>query len=336
MAGVSFQDFQTYLDALGVDLEGEKALAVAVSGGPDSMALAFCLRRWAEGLNQAPVLHFLTVDHGLRSESAEEAENVQAVCGTLLGDLGRHHILRWEGEKPQASLQEAARRARYDLMAGYCAVQGIRCLFLAHHMDDQAETLLFRLAKGSGLDGLSGMRPVQAYGDDLMSLRPFLRVGKDELVQTCVGNGVDYVRDPSNENERFARVRLRRSREVLEEEGLSAKRLAVTARRLERARDALDVLSRSVFENNTIELKTNRIVFNFNGLIGQPEEIVLRCLLMGFAHLRPDADYMPRFEKIEAMLGDLLRCEGFRKRTLDGGICELESKAGHLILRHEK
>lgn len=98
MAGVSFQDFQTYLDALGVDLEGEKALAVAVSGGPDSMALAFCLRRWAEGLNQAPVLHFLTVDHGLRSESAEEAENVQAVCGTLLGDLGRHHILRWEGK----------------------------------------------------------------------------------------------------------------------------------------------------------------------------------------------------------------------------------------------
>lgn len=333
MVVITPEMFEEAMCALDVNLADVKRIGVAVSGGPDSMALCGLLAVWAKGRE----VHALIVDHGLRAESASEA---RAVAGMLAAFENVHPVvLQWSGEKPGAAVQEEARKARYALMAAYCREQGIAHLFLGHHRDDQAETVLFRLAKGSGLDGLAGMQGVQAYDEGLTLLRPFLWFSKEELVVTCGEMGVDYVRDPSNENAAFARVRLRQSAEILAEEGLSAKRLAITAKRLSRARKALDIVADKAYKQALLDFNTDCIVLKYGILVLEPEEIVLRCVLKALLHLRPEADYAPRMEKVETLVYDLISSQndsqGFRKRTLGGVVFEKDEKAGALILSRE-
>ena len=334
LAAITPEMFEEAICALDVDLAGAEAVAVAVSGGPDSMALCALLDGWARGIQ----IHALIVDHGLRDEAAEEAQGVKQ--GLEGYQNVKPAILKWTGDKPEAGIQEEARRARYGLMAEYCRENGIAHLFLGHHRDDQAETVLFRLAKGSGLDGLAGMQSVQRYDGRLMLLRPLLGFSKDEIVHTCEQMGVRFFTDPSNANEAFARVRLRQSAAVLAEEGLTAKRLAVTAKRLSRARKALDMVADKVYKQAVFDNNPDRIVFKFDILISEPEEIVLRCVLKALEHLRQEADYAPRMEKVEALVDDLRRSqnapEGFRKRTLGGVVFALDDKAGELILSQER
>lgn len=302
-------------------------VAVAVSGGPDSMALCALLARWADA--HGVEVHALTVDHGLREGSAEEARQV----GADLADFScvQHHILTWENPSARR-VQEEARKARYALMAEYCAAQRIGTLFLAHHRDDQAETVLFRLAKGSGLDGLCGMREVYDYSDDLKLCRPLLGVSKDDLIAVCETLGVSYVDDPSNESEDYARVRLRKSRAVLEDEGLTAKRLVVSAKRLVRARDALDEMAEKAYIDAIQEKNTKQVVFKTKSLLGWPEEIMLRAVIKAMQGLRPGREYAPRMEKIEDLVFDLIHEEVFRKRTLGGVIIERDDKDGVIKL----
>ena len=311
------------------ELDGAQAVAVAVSGGADSMALLLLLAEWARGRDVA--VHVLTVDHGLRAEAAVEADQVAAWCAGL--DGVSHHILRWEGEKPEVALQEHARAARYGLMEAYCAAQGIGALFLAHHRDDQAETVLFRLAKGSGLKGLGGMRPVARRGDVVL-MRPLLDVTKEDLIAVCEARGQDYVSDPSNEDEAFARVRLRQSMAVLAEEGLTAKRLSVTAMRLARAEDALEVMVDGVWSEVLIK-NSGSVVLKIGLLQGQPEEIAVRLIICVIERLGAERDYLPRMKKIEDLVA-ALRCDNdFRKRTLGGLIFERDAAAGEIIISCE-
>jgi len=322
---MDFEEFKCEMDALEIDFSDVKRLAVAVSGGPDSMALCVLLAEWAK--DSGVEVHALSVDHGLRAEAAQEAVQV----GEWLRRVGcvQHHVLTW-GHPSKTAIQEEARKARYDLMASYCAEHDIAHLFVGQHMDDQAETVLFRLAKGSGLDGLCGMQPVQVYSEALMVLRPLLAFSKDELMEICLKRRIDFLVDPSNENDDFARVRLRQARGVLEEEGLSAKRLSVTASRLLRARKALDILSGNVYEEVALGIDTKQIVFKIDLLCFQPDEIVLRCVLKAIEHFRPEADYAPRMEKVEALVYDLIRSqnrgEPFRKRTLGGVVFEVDDR----------
>ncbi len=312
-------------------LEARSDVAVAVSGGPDSLALCWLLNGWAR---EAGVkVHALHVDHGLREESAQQAETLDSILGGM--EALRYTALRWQGDKPQARIQEEARKARYALMAEYCREHGIGVLFLAHHMDDQAETVLFRLAKGSGLDGLSGMQPIHAYNEGLSLCRPLLGVDKEDLVSLCEREGLSYFCDPSNEKEDFARVRLRKSRAVLEEEGLSNKRLAVSAQRLARARDALDEWAEKTWEEVIIKFDTKHIEFNLKPLLDKPEEVVLRVVLKAFGRIGADRDYAPRMEKVEALLYDLRSPQPFRKRTLGGVIFERDDTAQILRLDAE-
>ncbi|MDE3176332.1 MAG: tRNA lysidine(34) synthetase TilS, partial [Pseudomonadota bacterium] len=164
----------------------------------------------------APRLYAATVDHALRAESAAEAANVAALAARLGVP---HAILRWEGEKPVAALQERAREARYNLLAQEARRVGARVVVTAHHLDDQAETVLFRLARGSGVAGLAGMAARSRRGG-IEIARPLLGLRKAELVALCEANGVGFARDPSNEDDRFARPRLRRLAETLAAEGL--------------------------------------------------------------------------------------------------------------------
>jgi tRNA(Ile)-lysidine synthase len=219
--------------------------ALAVSGGSDSTALMVLFADWLAQVDKpADAFTVLTVDHGLRPESAEEARAV-GVRATSLGF--RDAVLAWEGPKPGTGLQAAARAARYRLLAEHARAHGISLLLTGHTADDQAETLLMRLARGSGLDGLSAMSPLTSIAprgpDGVQALRlgrPLLEVRKARLQATLEQRAIPWFEDPSNERLAFERTRLRAARRQLEALGLTTDMLVLSARRLQRARAALE------------------------------------------------------------------------------------------------
>lgn len=228
----SFHDrFKAALNALHVN--AQHRIALAVSGGGDSMAMAQLALDWAK--KHGTDILVLTVDHGLREDAAVEAQNVAEYFAS-------HNIpcriLTWQGEKPLTHLQEEARHARYRLLIDACRADGRDILMLAHNAEDQMETFWMRLAHGSGLDGLAGMAPRRRQ-DGIDLVRPLLTFTRAELRDVCVLSHCPYIDDPSNTNERFLRVRLRGVENVLAAEGLTPQRLSHVLHKLEEARDAL-------------------------------------------------------------------------------------------------
>ncbi|HEX2115000.1 MAG TPA: tRNA lysidine(34) synthetase TilS [Alphaproteobacteria bacterium] len=194
--------FAALIGALG-PFEHRPHVAVAVSGGADSLCLALLAHEWAH--RRGGTATALTVDHGLRPGSADEA----ATVGRWLAAFGMPHaVLRWDGVKPSSGVQEAARAARYRLLTGWCRDNGVLHLLVGHHRDDQLETALMRAARGSGPDGLAGMSAI-VERPEVRLLRPLLGVPGARLRATLRARGQDWIEDPSNRNLRFARVRLR-------------------------------------------------------------------------------------------------------------------------------
>ena len=209
-------------------------IAVGVSGGADSLALALLVKGWAAKRGGRVVA--LTVDHGLRVGSAREAREV----ARWLKRRGlEHHVLRWQGAKPRTGIPAAARAARYRLLTDWCRRAGVLHLALGHHLEDQAETFLLRLARGSGVDGLAAMAPVTELGG-VRLLRPLLDVEKERLRASLRRRGQEWIEDPSNADPGFARTRMRAQLPELAAEGLTPGRLATTAARMARARNALE------------------------------------------------------------------------------------------------
>lgn len=335
---VSIQAFGELLVSSGT-VPAEEQIAVAVSGGPDSMALCYLLSCWAAHFNPDLEIHALTVDHGLRPESAPEAYKTGEWVSAF--PHVQHHILTKKATEgaPQAKIMEWARELRYGLLSEYCEQNDISKLYVAHHRDDQAETFLFRLAKGSGLDGLSAMRPVQSYNDRLVLCRPLLSLTKQGLIDVCEACDVSYVADPSNHNTDFARARLRKSAAILADEGLDAKRLSVTAARLARGREALDVFADRVYESSITGQDRNGLTFSCKGLSAEPMEIRLRVLQKAMRELRfrnnMGPSYGPRMERLEALLDRIFSDPSFKSATLGGFLFRLDKKRDELMVRRE-
>ena len=201
-APLGLAEFSALLDCL-ADFETSPFVAVAVSGGPDSLALAILASRWAQ--QRGGSICALSVDHRLRLESESEAARVSR---WLAVRSIRHEILVWHGEKPRTGIQEAARLARYRLLDDWCRAQGCLHLLTAHHGDDQFETHLLRRKAGSGPVGLAGMSAIREL-DNCRILRPLLGIAKARLLGTLAAENQPYISDPSNRNLAFARARLR-------------------------------------------------------------------------------------------------------------------------------
>lgn len=220
------------------DWKTAPALVLAVSGGPDSLALMWLAARWRKALKRGPSLSVVTVDHGLRPEAAREAREVKDIARAL--DLP-HRTVRWTGDKPTSGLPAAAREARYRLLARAAKAAGASHVMTAHTRDDQAETVLMRLSRGSGITGLAAMaRETEREG--LMLARPLLSVPKQRLVATLTRAGVQFATDPSNRDLRFTRPRFRELMPLLAAEGCDSRNLARFAARAARADAALELL----------------------------------------------------------------------------------------------
>ncbi len=233
----------TEAKALFSDLGHLPALVLAVSGGPDSTALMVLAARWRQSLKVKPALIAVTVDHGLRAQSRGEA----AAVGRLARKLGlAHRTLRWTGAKPNTGLQQAARAARYRLLADAARKLGAAHILTAHTLDDQAETVLIRMSRGSGVTGLAAMTRLSALpasGQSALKLvRPLLDIPKARLIATLRAAKIPFADDPSNRDPRFTRARLRGLMPELAREGLDARRLALLALRLKRADMAIEAV----------------------------------------------------------------------------------------------
>lgn len=233
------------MEALGV----RKGFAIAVSGGRDSMALARLSAAYANS-NNVSVLA-LTVDHGLRPESAREAVQVAAWCAAA--GL-RHRALAWDGEKPATGVQEAARNARYGLLVRAAQAAGHDVILAAHSADDQSETVFMRLARGSGPRGLSVMSEaawIAAGADDpIRLLRPLLSVSRANLTATVEAFNQPFVDDPSNEDPAYERIRTRALLAALEEQGLlTQKAMSRTAARMRNASRLLRSYEEALFQS---------------------------------------------------------------------------------------
>jgi len=310
------------LDRLFAALDPAGALVAAVSGGPDSIALMHLLARW----NQRPAPHRIivaTVDHGLRPEAADEARWVGVEAARLALD---HRILTWRGEKPASALQERARDARYGLLVELARDTGASHLVTAHTLDDQAETVLMRLSRGSGLTGLRGMA-VERNRDGIRHVRPLLDIPKATLVELCTSQGWRFVSDPSNRDERFARVRWRSLMPALAAEGLTGERLAELARRARQAEEALDLKAAEAYGRARLVRPGEGVVLDAAILAREPFEIALRILLKGLseAGLQENARRLNRLETCVERLRESFHREAGLRMNIAGALIELES-----------
>lgn len=219
---VGATEFAAIMERLG-PFEARPRLAVAVSGGRDSMALAWLLQRWIAGRGGELVI--LTVDHNLRPEAADEAQRTAAFWQAR-GVAA--HILTVTDHAPVSRIEETARNNRWQLLNDWCARHGVLHLFAGHHLNDQAETVLMRLAKSSGPDGLAAMREV-SYRNGMRVLRPLLGIARARLSATCAVANLPVIDDPTNDDPRFLRAALRLQAATFRNLGLTAERLQASA-----------------------------------------------------------------------------------------------------------
>jgi tRNA(Ile)-lysidine synthase len=261
----------------------------------------------------------VTIDHGLRPESAREAIAVKRLARQL-GIV--HRTLRWRGPKPATGLQERARRERYRLLGEAARRAKARCVLTAHTLDDQAETVLIRMAHGSGMTGLAAMAAVTPV-DGFFLVRPLLEVPKARLLATLAADQIAFAQDPSNHDPRFTRVRIRDLMPALATEGLSQRRLAVLARRLRRADMALEAMTAvagaRLAGGEWPQLRP--VVLDRAGFAQLPDELALR--LMGRAIAQVGDEGPVELAKLEALMAAVraaLTASGRLRRTLAGAV----------------
>jgi len=308
--------------------EAKPRLAVAVSGGADSLALTLLADRWAKARGGEVLA--LTVDHGLRDAAAGEARQV---AKWLRARQVPHRVLRWQGRKPKTGIQAAARDVRYGLLMERCGKEGILHLLLAHHREDQAETFLFRLARGSGVLGLAGM-PRESERADLRLLRPLLAVPKARLRESLEAFGQAWIEDPSNEDRAFARVRLRQMLPTLACEGMTVERLHGTAQRLARVRADIETQTAALLANAASLYPEGYAQLKAAPFLAAPASLA-SAALGRLLQVVGGSLHGPRQERLERLHGMLCQDRLGKGRTL-GGCRVLPEGDGFLLCREAR
>ncbi|HEV7911560.1 MAG TPA: tRNA lysidine(34) synthetase TilS [Methylocella sp.] len=302
--------------------EAARGIVLGVSGGPVSVALMLLAAEWARARARPPPLYVATVDHGLRQDSRGEAEMVARWAAGLALP---HAILVWDGVKPKSRIQERAREARYELLFDCATRIGADHVMTAHHADDQAETILLRLLRGSGVSGLSGMAS-SSDRNGLILARPLLAHAKADLATLCESRAHPFFDDPSNTDPVYARTRIRRLGGLLADEGLGRAALLRLGRRAARADAALAARARAVRAGLAARREPGGFRADISALAEEPEEILLRFLahelklISGGKALRLD-----RLEALALRFRQALRAGIAFTATLGGAALRLQS-----------
>ena len=348
-------------DVLFADLAAESALVLAISGGPDSTALLYLMARWRAWRQPALHLVAVTIDHGLRPEARREAAAVKRLSEKLGVE---HRTMRWSGAKPSAGLQEKARAARYRLLHAAARRAKAHCVLTAHTLDDQAETVLFRMARGSGLAGICGIARMVPIGDlvsadrrsgqptgavrsardgegrgtgsramgrpdrmdDVLLVRPLLELPKARLIVTLQEAGMTYADDPSNADPRFTRSRLRKLMPVLAGEGLTPHCIVRLAHRVRRSEAAHEAVVNWAARRLGLGPHTRKIAMGSDAWSEIPAEIALRLLGRAIGTIGNEGPVeLGKLEALSDALGAAL-AEGTLRfcRTLAGAMVSLQ------------
>lgn len=296
-----------------------RPLGVAVSGGGDSVALLLLLHKAGYDLRVA------TVDHRLRPEAADEARGVARLCATLGVP---HEIMAWQAPEFTGNLQKAAREARRELLGAWARRHGLEDIVLGHTLDDQAETVLMRLARGSGVDGLAGIAAKRCE-NGLCWHRPMLGLRRADLRAFLRQEGVGWVDDPGNDDLKYDRIKARRALEILASLGVRAEGLADTAAHMRRARGALEAATLDVARRCVRISVAGEVALA--GFEVAPREVQLRLLAAALGWVS-GAGYRPRFAALEGLLESCLGGQAFGK-TLHG--CQISRRKNAIVINRE-
>jgi tRNA(Ile)-lysidine synthase len=308
--------------------ENLSGLLLAVSGGPDSLALMHLAALWRDSGATTP-LFVATVDHGLRENSALEVRQVGEWARAL--DMP-HEILTWRGEKPERAIQERAREARYELLFAHAKKIGATATATGHHADDQWETVVFRLARGSGIAGLAGMAREQSFPGGIL-IRPLLHLPKKTLIDFCGNRGQQFFDDPSNAHPAFARTKLRALAAPLQNLGFTREMAQKLAKRAEKADEAVDWAAKQILDRAAISPEPN--VYDLGAIEDAPRAIFERFLALALA--RAAGSCPRRLDRLEFLAQELCVAlsKGSRLRATLGGCAVTLNPKKIMILRRE-
>jgi len=304
----------------------DRSFALAVSGGSDSLCLAYFSKIYS--LEFGNKIHILIVDHNLRKESYKEALAVKEI---LKKRRIESTILRWKGKIPKNNVQKNARDLRYLLISNYCLKKNIKYLTTAHHGDDQIENFFIRLLRGSGLTGLSSMATNAKYNSHLKIIRPFLHFKKTDLNYVTLNYFKTYIKDPSNEDEKFLRVRVRKYRKDMEREGLDTSKIIKTVDNLVSANQALNFYKNKALCKHASFVSKNKCLINKRIFSEEAGEIIFKSF-SDILSLVSGTYYPPRSKKIINLI-DRIKKDKFTKSTLGG--CIVEEKDNFILISKE-
>ena len=289
----------------------DKSFALAVSGGSDSLCLAYFTRIYASEFGNK--IHVLIVDHNLRKKR---------ILST---------ILRWKGKVPKSNIQKKARDIRYAMLSNYCFKNKVKYLVTAHHADDQIENFFIRLLRGSGLTGLSSMPTQTKYNNNLKIIRPFLSLEKKDLIYVTLNYFKTYIKDPSNNNEKFLRVRIRKYRKDMEKEGLDTRKIIKTVDNLVSANQALSFYKNKALCKYASFVSKNKCLINKRIFSDEAGEIVFKSF-SDILSLVSGTYYPPRSKKVINLINRVKKNK-FKKSTLGG--CIVEKKNNFILISKE-
>ncbi len=304
----------------------DKSFALAVSGGSDSLCLAYFTRIYASEFGNK--IHVLIVDHNLRKKSYKEALKVKAI---LRKKRILSTILRWKGKVPKSNIQKKARDIRYSMLSNYCFKNKVKYLVTAHHADDQIENFFIRLLRGSGLTGLSSMPTQAKYNSNLKVIRPFLSFKKKDLIYVTLNYFKTYIKDPSNNNEKFLRVRIRKYRKDMEKEGLDTRKIIKTVDNLVSANQALSFYKNKALYKHASFISKDKCLINKKIFSDEAGEIVFKSF-SDILSLVSGTYYPPRSKKVINLINRVKKNK-FKKSTLGG--CIVEEKNNFILISKE-
>ena len=309
-------------------LNAKENLAVAVSGGPDSLALAYLAKCYSLK-NKIKVKYYL-VNHKLRKESSLEATSVKKILKKKI-DI-QCTILNWNGKKPSKNIQAIARDKRYSLLVNECKKNNIKNLLLGHHLNDLYENFLIRIVRGSGLNGLISFSKNTKYRDqDLNIIRPLLNLKKKDLIHVSKEVFSFFVKDPSNINENYKRTRFRKLIYSLEKEGLDIKKLKLTIDNLKDSDKSIKFYVDRNLEKNLVFLKKKNVYILNSRFFDQSHEIIFRSLTKLIQRLG-NKQYPTRGKSINELI-KMISTNSFSKVTLGG--CFVERVNETIIISKE-